>query len=199
MHPTVPYVGGPFQPQLTYWRDDINTLKPFLFPLLEKRVSIQASFSSASEFALADGRILDYPFMLEISRDRMTVERRLLPLERATRFEVALLDDKMGGVWYLPEELGIQINTDDRQKWTSETIGRCVSRRGVQEILEQLLHIEQHFQLRVQDKEKMLARKKSLACADLPSGILESIGRRMDREQMDDRLSMLSVYIRFYK
>ncbi len=214
MNPTTSFVRGPFQPQLTYYRDDINHFKPFLFPLLEKRVSVQASFHMASEFALADGRVLSYPFMLEISEmdemfspyggrtERNMSERRTLPIERATRFEVALIDEPTDG-WYTPSQLGIDMNTDDSKMWTCEDIGRYmgryVSRQGVQQILDQLHEIELHLQHKLDDEENMKDRRETLASTTkYPAGIVQMIDGYLGQNDIDSKLMSLPVYSKFY-
>ncbi len=209
-YPTVSFVRGPFQPQLTYWRDDTTLLKPFSFPLLEKRVSVQASFHSASEFALADGRVLDYPFMLESSEmeemfppdggrtERIRSERRILPIERATRFEVVLRNEPTDE-WYTPSQLGIDMNTDDSKMWTCEDIGRKISRQGVQQILDQLHEIELHFQHKLDDQENMKVRRETLASTtEYPAGIVQMIDGYLGQNGIDSKLMSLPVYSKFY-
>jgi len=94
----------------------------------------------------------------------------------------SLLDDETKES-YTPGQLGLQMNSEDEAMWTNETIGRCVTRLGVQHILDQLLMIER----------KYASQNKSTG---FPNAILEVIGllRKEEVTDIDDRLSKLPVY-----
>jgi hypothetical protein len=81
--------------QLVYAFDDVKDeiLKPFLFPELGVRVSVQAGIGTRSSFRQPDGKIVSYPLWTpEINSCRLMGQRRL-PLKDAVEFEMAIVQD----------------------------------------------------------------------------------------------------------
>jgi hypothetical protein len=87
---------------------------PFAFPKLRVRVSVQAGPYYGCSLTTADSRELFYPLWDAPRRDVWAHDddqiRALFPLERFTRFEIAIIDSsetsRAPGGWLAPADVG---------------------------------------------------------------------------------------------
>lgn len=103
---TVPFVPGDFVTQLIYVDEIVSTYRPFKFPNLNLTVSVQAGFSSHSEFRDLDGHVVAFPIWTshiknlicttQTYADKCRMHRVLFPKSRALSFEVAIVNETTG-------------------------------------------------------------------------------------------------------
>ena len=202
--------------QLEYFEPLMNTCKPFVFVNLGLRVSVQAGYGTRSEFVLPDERVLTYPFihcLLPEERGNMfdrekgvehraQVEKELLPLSSAKRFEVALMGDLETDIWFTPDQLKLRVPGEVKECWeTDGQIGSFVPKDGVEIILRRLHGAERYLTQQKAERQAVVsAQKQQLArIAELPSHIkcliaqhLQAFNERKETELIECHLDKMA-------
>ena len=161
---TILFKPGFFKDQLRYCylpdNKRIDKFQHFIFPFINKEISIQAGLNVPSAFKF-DDQIKSYPFLdneflkLRINPnyqnafDREEAVIRMFSVEKAVSFAVAILDYSLNidTSWffkggdsevYHPKKLGMTRKQYDKKRWDSDGYGTYIRIGEIQRILNHL-------------------------------------------------------------